>query len=941
MLRQLRKLVASEEVADLCDEVLLERFIRSRDETAFEVLVRRHGSLVMGVCGRLLHNGADAEDACQATFLVLARSAASIDKRTSVGSWLYKVAYHVALRARRQMATRQRHERQAPAATGADPLAEVTGRELLTLLDEELQRLPGRYRTPLVHCYLQGQTRDEAARQMGCSQSTVNRRLEEGKKLLQERMLRRGLDLSAGLVALALTQKVAEAALSNSFRAATAKACTAAALGGATGNLLSPETTALANGALRAMSGAKLKLVASVLLAASLLVVSAGAMMGQIANRAGKQVHIAAESKEQSPAQDRLRQGAGAKDEKPMTLAGRVLDAAGKPLPEAQVALVGRPLWAGRSGDFAAEGPRLLAASKTGADGRFRLEATRTSSASFRHVFVLALAPNQGLGWLELNPDVEHPQVELRLPPEQILRGKFIDLQGQPAAGVSIRVSELGKTSPGEFKGPNFFGSPAKDLLAWPKPVTTDAQGQFVVRGIGQGAVGMLMVHDERFARQGFSFAADAKAGAKEFKGVVEPSKMIEGTVTYADTGKPALHARLTVYANNEGLGGGIGTDGRADANGRFRINPFPGSFFQVTAYAPDGAPYLTLRKIIKWPGAIVKQVVEMKLPSGVLLRGQVTEAGSGARVAGASVQYEPRRANNRPEGILTGWENMVVSGSDGRFDICVPSGPGHLLVHGPTTDYILFEMGSRQLSQGRPGGVRYYAHAFVSLELKPGAEPQGIAVPLKRGATVKGRVVGLDDKPVAEAMMLTRLQIDPYSPHWSGIPVQVLNGRFELHGLDPEKSYLVYFLDARNKLGATVELSGKQAGQDVKVRLLPCGSANIRILGPDGEPVPKLDVMLEIVVTPGPYGRDRKSIEQGKLAADAAFVVNIDRLNYGNGPPTDAQGRIAFPVLIPGATYRFVDVSDADSPVKKEFKAETGKKLYLGEVVLKEVRVK
>src|SRR5205807_401518 len=143
-------------------------------------------------------------------------------------------------------------------------------------------------------------------------------------------------------------------------------------------------------------------------------------------------------------------------------------------------------------------------------------------------------------------------------------------------------------------------------------------------------------------------------------------------------------------------------------------------------------------------------------------------------------------------------------------------------------------------LEMDRPGGARQYAHAFVPLDLNAGADPQDITVSLKRGVTVKGRLVGPDDKSVPEAMMLTRLQVSPHSPCWRGFPLMVRDGRFELHGLDPEKSYPVYFVDAKNKLGATVELSGKQAGQEVTVRLSPCGSAGLRLLGGDGKPIAK-----------------------------------------------------------------------------------------------------
>src|SRR5262249_12101295 len=160
---------------------------------------RRHGPLVLGVCRRVLHHQHDAEDAFQATFLVLARKAGAIRKHESVASWLYKVAYHVALKARARRcgtgchafavergstpAHRAPPRKHATHATPPpDPLEELTARELFRVLDEELQKLPDRYRTPLVLCYLEGQTRDQAAHQLGWSVRTLHRRLEEGKK---------------------------------------------------------------------------------------------------------------------------------------------------------------------------------------------------------------------------------------------------------------------------------------------------------------------------------------------------------------------------------------------------------------------------------------------------------------------------------------------------------------------------------------------------------------------------------------------------------------------------------------------------------------------------------------------------------------------------------------------------------------------------------------
>src|SRR5262249_53529694 len=150
------------------DADLLERFAVRGDEAAFEALVRRFGPMVLGVCRRILGDAHDAEDAFQATFLALAKKARGVRKRGAVGSWLYGVAYRTASRARADAAGRQSRERQAPLPPAADPVQEAIRHDLQAVLDEEMNRLPKKYRSPLVLCYLEGRTNAEAARELGC-----------------------------------------------------------------------------------------------------------------------------------------------------------------------------------------------------------------------------------------------------------------------------------------------------------------------------------------------------------------------------------------------------------------------------------------------------------------------------------------------------------------------------------------------------------------------------------------------------------------------------------------------------------------------------------------------------------------------------------------------------------------------------------------------------
>jgi RNA polymerase sigma factor (sigma-70 family) len=924
VLRHIRDL-SSRPASGPDDRQLLQRFTAARDEPAFAELVRRHGPMVLGVCRRVLHNAHDAEDAFQATFLVLARKAGAIRQRNSVGGWLYRVGYHLALKARDQAEARHRREVRAARPEETDPLAEVTGRELLAVFDEELQALPDAERLALVLCYLEGKTSDEAAREAGCSESTLKRRLDRGKGRMRARLARRGVTLPAALLAAGLATG-AKASLPAPLATAAIKAGGLIAAGQAPAAVVSVRAAALARQALRTMTVSKVKTVGALLLGVALLGVSAGLLAPSPPSAA-------------PPEEPKLPPVAvapkAADDGKQMTVTVRVLGADGKAVAGAEVAVVARPKGAHRGGDLSSGRPDVLGRDRADADGHCRLSVPRTSSESVRGVSVVAGGAGHGVGWQPLNPDADKSTAEIRLAPEQVIRGRFVDVQGQPAAGVVVRVGWL---RAGDRKSEGVGGLAAgKEPACWPKAATTDKDGRFETRGVGSDTTATLEVGDDRFATQAFHVSPTGKDGAREVVKTLEPAHIIEGTITYADTGKPVPGARLTVYAARDELDSFSGMDDRADDKGRFRVNPTPGNVFHMSAYAPDGEPYLTVQQMVKWPKAAVKHQVDFTLPRGVLVRGRVTEGDK--PLAKATVHFMPRRTNNPNyrKDVLTGWENAVVSGADGRFDICVLPGPGHLLIHGPTPDYIFSEIGDAVLEQGKKGGRRYYAHAIVPLELKPGADPHNEAVALKRGVTVKGRVLGPDGKPVAEALMLSRLNVDSFAMYWRGFPTVVRDGRFELRGCDPEKTYPVCFLDARHRNGATVELSGRQAGEEVTVRLAPCGEATTRLVDRDGKPLAKYSLWLELAVTPGASSYDLKRLyEKGELAADSENVANIDRVNHGEPPLTDASGRITFPALIPGATYWIVEIGDKDDMVKCEFKAESGKTVKLPDVVRK-----
>jgi RNA polymerase sigma factor (sigma-70 family) len=196
VLNYLRRVRGPRAATDMTDRALLERFAGQRDEAAFAELVRLHGPAVLGVCRRVLGDAHDAEDAFQVTFQVLAAKGRSLRPGDQLGPWLYGVAYRSALRARSKRARRRERERQAPPTAKTDPADDILWRDLRPVLDEEVQRLPEKYRVPFVLCHVQGQTYEEAAHHLGCPKGTVAIRLSRARERLRNRLTRRGLSPS-------------------------------------------------------------------------------------------------------------------------------------------------------------------------------------------------------------------------------------------------------------------------------------------------------------------------------------------------------------------------------------------------------------------------------------------------------------------------------------------------------------------------------------------------------------------------------------------------------------------------------------------------------------------------------------------------------------------------------------------------------------------------
>src|SRR5579871_176237 len=331
------------------DAELLEQYVATRDEDAFGALVRRYGRLVRSVCRHVLHHEQDIDDAFQVTFLVFATKAASIRSTTSVASWLYGVAYRTAMNAKRVRRRRSEELREVEGSTTQQPVMEAALRELQSILDHEVHRLPERCRAPFVLCCLEGKSRAEAAAQLGWKEGTVSSRLAEARKILHRRLVRRGVVFSAALCAAESARVAASAAVSPALVRATIKnARLFVASKKLAADVASAEVASLAKGVLSSMSMTPLKIATVVLFTVSSLA-GACVLTGQVL--AGKSP--AQQEASPLPAPQRSQStvalpgktnpattGANESDEKTVIFSGHVLDPEGRAVVDAKLVFV-------------------------------------------------------------------------------------------------------------------------------------------------------------------------------------------------------------------------------------------------------------------------------------------------------------------------------------------------------------------------------------------------------------------------------------------------------------------------------------------------------------------------------------------------------------------------------------------------------------------------
>ena len=378
-----------------------------------------------------------------------------------------------------------------------------------------------------------------------------------------------------------------------------------------------------------------------------------------------------------------------------------------------------------------------------------------------------------------------------------------------------------------------------------------------------------------------------------------------------------------------------VSVETQTDDKGKYRLLPKPGIRFGVSAYPPSGVAYMGREaERVSWENGDIEREINIKLPRVTLVRGRVVNEITNKPIPDATVTFEGS-GKYRPENAIDGWQAQQKTDEDGRFTYAVPAGKGTLVVHKKDSVYVLSSMPSREMtSTSRKGGTRFYGNAFHTINVPKDTDAIDAEIKLRPGKTVQGVMVDEQGKPIEQAFIISRSKVWDLAGGWRGDSRPNVGSEFELQGLDPAETYNVHFLDAHNKLGATVLIKPSEVDEEMRVVLKQCGTATAKFIVEDEEQREKMRYPnLQFVLTKGVHRFDSEAMRSGKLAADQDFNANIDRINYGfeNGPKFDDDLKVTLPALIPGATYRLQTNFDGSWDYK-EFVAKSGENIELGE---------
>jgi RNA polymerase sigma factor (sigma-70 family) len=834
-LRYLRELFHDGTSVGLGDGQLLARYAQVRDESAFEVLVARHGPMVLATCRAILKHEQDVEDAFQATFLVLARKARSVRAGDALGGWLHRVAYRAALQTSEQSRRRRRFEAEAAEMARLETAGPAETDEIPSVVHEELDRLPDRQRLPLILCDLEGMTYDQAARHLRWTEPTLRHRLTKGRLRLRDRLIRRGFGAGAVGIALAAPTSLARAAVP----ATLARAAVTAAVGGSSSANVAALTTLL----IRSMLMTRLK-IASIGLVAAFALGTAGVVAV----------------------------GAFGPDEPAPAPAMQ------RPVVTVTVVPTSQPPDAK---------PVLPPTAGPGIEGRIVDLEGRPVAGAMVEVTDLWTAPNNDLaGWLAQVQDrgVSHPLEGLS--PGGMVGALLATSRGRTRFNSPSPPKQATTTdADGRFR---LTGIGTEQVAGIKVTGPTIATSQLYVMG-RDGA-------DVRVTRHGGLTPSQVTYHARKLEFAAAPARPIQGVVRDKDTGRPVAGVALKAAVYDEhSLIPTDGIEATTDDRGHYRIDGLPRALaYRIFIEPGDSGPYT--KGSLRAPGdapAFEPVTFDIALKRGILVRGTVTDKVTGQPVnAGIDVYAFVDNPHVRD---YPGFRSSALARSfvvDGRYEIVAL--PGRCLIAAVTGGYVdgyRRGVGAEAIKGYDPKNIGFntFPHMCISsgynvlaeVNLDPKAETAELDLQVDPGRKITAFPADPDGQRVAGTMVMG-------ADDSSGLEQLKESTAFDIVALDPSSPRRVTVKHAERKLIGSVYLKGDEKGP-VTIPLQPYGTVAGRIVDEEGRPREGVGIM-----SAGGSKPDRPA-EQGilpggnfgggiRLGRDGRFRVEglVPGLKYG-----------------------------------------------------------